>query len=328
MFPPSPFVSRSFSRHVSLSTFAKSQPAYLFRSTTSDPFLNLSIEHHLFTTSPPGSKLLFLYTNSPSVIIGRNQNPWAETNLPDLFARNAHLVRRRSGGGTVWHDEGNVNWSITTDMSLFTRDKHAEMVVRALRTLGVDRARVNERHDIVLDLGNEKREVDNSDTHSTHFGGDTTKVSGSAYKLARNRALHHGTALLDSSFLSSISHVLKSPWKQGMNMRGTESVRSKVGNLGLTNHNFEQAVELEFRQMYQISPDQAPIVEVGEEYLDIDQVNSGYQELKSDEWIWEQTPSFESKVELPEYVSRRPVCDQLKTNCRRGYLKFQSNMEV
>jgi lipoate-protein ligase A len=294
-------LSRSFQRHVS--TFSKPQPAYLFRSTSSDPFLNLSIEHHLFTAFPPGSKLLFLYTNAPSVIIGRNQNPWAEINLADLFARNAQLVRRRSGGGTVWHDHGNVNWSVMTDMSIFTRDKHAEMVVRALRQLGVERARVNERHDIVLDLGNQNKQVDETDTHLTRFGGDTSKVSGSAYKLARNRALHHGTALLDSSFLSSISGLLKSPWKDGMKARGTESVRSRVGNLDVTKDDFEWAVETHFRDMYRIEEDDVPVVDVGEEYLEIEQVRTGYDELKSNEWTWEQTPSFESEIEVPAYVS-------------------------
>jgi lipoate-protein ligase A len=266
--------------------------------------LNLSIEHHLFTTSPAGSKLLFLYTNSPSVIIGRNQNPWAEINLAELFARGAQLVRRRSGGGTVWHDLGNVNWSVMTDMPLFTRDKHAEMVVRALRGLGVERARVNERHDIVLDLGEQNRDVDATDTHLTRFGGDTSKVSGSAYKLARNRALHHGTALLDSSFLNSISGVLKSPWKEGMKTRGTESVRSKVGNLGIAKEDFEWAVENEFREMYRVE-DEVNVVDVGQEFLEIEQVRSGYDELKSNEWTWEQTPSFESEIEIPGYVSVR-----------------------
>lgn len=199
-------------------------------STTHDPYLNLSIEHHLLTHSPPDSKILFLYRNTPSVVIGRNQNPWLEVNLnlldlpprhkrqkelsdlPDIGAK-VEVVRRRSGGGTVFHDLGNVNWTVICPAKEFTRDKHAEMVVRALRSRGVDRSRVNERHDIVLDQGSAGIEgVPSDDLHQRRYeldslkgetGPESRKCSGSAYKLTRGRALHHGTALLNSPICGS-----------------------------------------------------------------------------------------------------------------------------
>lgn len=198
-------------------------------SKSRDPFVNLSIEHFLFQKTPPGSRVLFLYTNRPCIVIGRNQNPWLEVNLSLLRAPadgtplwpetpalgNVDLVRRRSGGGTVFHDEGNVNWSVICDLTEFTRDKHAEMVVRSLRGLGIERARVNERHDIVLDQGSQNYPTDEHDTHKTPYtsqdsSSPSLKVSGSAYKLARNRALHHGTALLQSPNLHVIPHYLHS----------------------------------------------------------------------------------------------------------------------
>src|ERR1700726_4014180 len=92
----------------------------IYISRCLDPYINLSIEHFLLKNTPLESTVLFLYTNRPCIVIGRNQNPWVEVNLPLLKTRrtklrkavedNVELVRRRSGGGTVFHDEGNVNY--------------------------------------------------------------------------------------------------------------------------------------------------------------------------------------------------------------------------
>lgn len=239
----------------------------VYTSELTNPFLNLAIEHYLFQKAPPGSKVLFLYKNDLCIVIGRNQNPWLEANLNLVggFARTTSqkrhnlgpvpLLRRRSGGGTVFHDHGNVNWSVICDLNDFTRDKHAEMVVRALRTLKVNRARVNERHDIVLDQGEEESKVDPDDTHITPFTAATAKiaplkVSGSAYKLARNRALHHGTALLQSPNLEKIPLYLRSPLKPFVSAKGVESVSSPVGNIGISEYQFQDAVHQQFNEMY------------------------------------------------------------------------------
>ena len=146
------------------------------------------------------------------------------------------LVRRRSGGGTVFHDEGNVNYSVICPTADFTRDKHVEMVVQAIRKTN-QRARVNERHDVVMDQGDvlaEKEWPHPGDMHRTIYasgGMAPLKVSGSAYKLIRQRSLHHGTCLLASPNLKIISHYLHSPAESFMNARGVESVRSPVGNV-------------------------------------------------------------------------------------------------
>ncbi|KAF2399316.1 hypothetical protein EJ06DRAFT_557769 [Trichodelitschia bisporula] len=285
-------------------------------STSPNPVLNLSIEHFLFQTSPPGSRILFLYTNSPSIILGRNQNPWSEVNLsllsaaprgpqtepPDLGA--VALVRRRSGGGTVFHDGGNVNWSVICDLGEFTRDKHAEMVVRALRELGVERARVNERHDIVLDQGATRRQSDTEDTHRTPWTDPDAppplKVSGSAYKLARNRALHHGTALLGSPNLHVIPDYLHSPAKGLITSKGVASVSSPVGNIGVENGAFEDAVRDEFLRMYAADVE-AEVV--GEQMLEVPEVKKGYVELKSPEWTYLQTPQFTFSTPVLERIA-------------------------
>lgn len=228
----------------------------IYLSQNHDPFVNLSIEHFLLQETPPDSTTLFLYVNRPCVVIGRNQNPWLETNLQMLRdapaigldpRRNATervaLVRRRSGGGTVFHDYGNLNYCVICPAADFTRDKHAKMVTQAMRTL-TPRARVNERHDIVLDQGAFDEGEDhegNEDLYSTPYHQTGTnpvslKVSGSAYKLTRQRALHHGTCLVSSPNIGNISAYLQSPARPFLKARGVESVRSPIGNI------LEQAV--------------------------------------------------------------------------------------
>ena len=221
-------------------------------SYSDDPYVNLSIEHFLLQKSRPESTVLFLYVNKPCVVIGRNQNPWLEANLkllrdsPTLPIGNKSalekegtqvlLVRRRSGGGTVFHDHGNVNYSVICPTADFTRDKHAEMVVRAIRDT-TPRARVNERHDIVVDQGHLKVEGDRPDPNDIHQALYTSgnkpplKVSGSAYKLTRQRSLHHGTCLLASPNLRVIPQYLRSPARPFMRARGVESVRSPIANI-------------------------------------------------------------------------------------------------
>ncbi|KAK6415670.1 hypothetical protein LTR95_017559 [Oleoguttula sp. CCFEE 5521] len=278
-------------------------------SSSHCPHLNLSLEHHLLSTSTPDSTILFLYRNRPSIIIGRNQNPWLETDLSLL--RNAsslgisepvELVRRRSGGGTVFHDLGNVNWTVICPSADFTRDKHAEMVVRALRSLGVARARVNERHDIVLDQRTEPSPADPDDTHVTSFTSkDVTplKVSGSAYQLTRGRALHHGTCLLSSPNLGVIPRLLRSPAKGLMSARGVESVSSPVGNLELEVKDFMEAVQREFGRMYG-SPKGMEVEDLEEGWADRNGVVEGIRELESPEWTFLQTPQFTlSSTALP-----------------------------
>lgn len=271
-------------------TEAASHPSnkvQVYTSTSQDPFLNLSIEHHLLQNTPEDSTILILYTNAPCIVFGRNQNPWMEVNLQRLAqmrdspssigwsAGPVQLVRRRSGGGTVFHDGGNVNFSVICPPAAFDRNKHADMVVRALTTLGRPNTRVNERHDIVMNVPGDA------------IG--TFKISGSAYKLTRLRSLHHGTCLLRSPNLSNISGMLRSPAEAFIKTRGVDSVRSPVRNVDIENAAFEAAVVDEFGKMYgefQVKE------KVDEEALSIVNIRKGYDELRSRSWIYGQTPRF------------------------------------
>ncbi|KAK6824727.1 hypothetical protein PG987_012221 [Apiospora arundinis] len=284
----------------------------IYVSRCHNPYLNLSFEHYLLQKSHPDSVVLLLYTNRPCVVIGRNQNPWLEVNLnslnrqellappssssqPLLHLEGDHddtdaalmgvqLVRRRSGGGTVFHDLGNVNYSVLCPPAAFDRDRHALMVVRALRSLGVSTARVNERHDIVVDDDTSKASATATATATSTF-----KVSGSAYKLTRLRSLHHGTCLLSTPNLDRVGRFLRSPAAPYLKARGVDSVRSRIRNVGVANAAFEEAVVAEFGAMYgNVDVETVATRDIQE----IPEVMRGYEELRSLDWIYTQTPQF------------------------------------
>lgn len=240
---------RQFQRHQSTFRALSSSkiPVQVYISKSNNPYLNLSLEHHLFQTNPSEIATLLIYTNSPSIILGRNQNPWVEVNHPQFPSTSSPplIVRRRSGGGTVFHDLGNVNYSVAVPTSTFCRDKHAEMVVRALRKLGVAEAVVNKRHDIVILP--DRMAVE--ETRLAQEVAGTRKISGSAYKLTTRRSYHHGTMLLESR-LEDVRGYLKSAAKEWIKARGVDSVRSMVGNVLVAEEKFVGAVVEEFGRMY------------------------------------------------------------------------------
>lgn len=235
----SPFLSRVSSRHFS-SQKKNNYDLNVFVSNSHSPYFNLSFEDYLFkkyqsyTSSDNSqiySKYLLLYTNSPCVVIGRNQNPYRETVVSALRAHSIPLIRRKSGGGAVFHDLGNVNYCVMMPNSHFDRDEHALAICEALQNQA--QLSINERHDII--------------------NADGKKVSGSAYKLQRGKAYHHGTMLLNSELhvLSELLHS-KSAFSnlQTVDGPGVQSVKSPVANVGVTNDEFISSAIKLFREKY------------------------------------------------------------------------------
>ena len=143
-----------------------------------DPYLNLALENYFFETLDPGQPLLFLYVNEPSVVIGRFQNPWIESRPSALGP--IHLVRRQSGGGTVYHDPGNVNFSFISTQEEYDKTANLEIICRIMEKAGVNLS-INERHDLTV-----------------NFKDEVYKVSGSAFRLKKDKVFHHGTLLITS----------------------------------------------------------------------------------------------------------------------------------
>lgn len=189
----------------------------------------------------------------------------------------ALIARRRSGGGTVYHDHGNSCYSIHVPRTAFERTRTGRVVERAVRdVMGVRNARMNARNDLVV-LDDAGREL---------------KVSGSAYKIAGARAYHHGTMLLQS-LLHDVSDVLAND-KTGLVSKGVASVRAPVTNLNewtsdrrATHDQFVAAMVQSFNEEFGLSAEPTHV-----DPEDQPEIEKLVQELESWDWIYGQTPEF------------------------------------
>ena len=175
-----------------------------------DPRINLALEEYVFRNKPASDDVLLFYINAPSIIIGRNQNTIEEIDPDVVAARGIHVVRRISGGGAVYHDLGNLNFSVTTPnvTGRFNRYEHfTRPVVDVLRALGVP-AELSGRNDILA-------------------GG--RKISGNAQFARLDRMFSHGTLLVDSN-LDDVTAALR-PKPGKVESKGVKSIRSRVANI-------------------------------------------------------------------------------------------------
>lgn len=175
-----------------------------------DPRINLAIEEYALKNLDINETYLLFYINEPSIIIGKNQNTIEEINTEYVEANGIKVVRRLSGGGAVYHDLGNLNFSfITKDdgESFHNFRKFTEPVVEALKKLGVN-AELSGRNDLVV---------------------DGRKISGNAQFSTRGRMFSHGTLMLDSE-IDNVVSALKVK-KDKIESKGIKSIRSRVANI-------------------------------------------------------------------------------------------------
>ncbi len=175
-----------------------------------DPAVNLALEEYILRNTQTDEDLLLFYINSPSIIIGRHQNTVEEINRDYVEQHGIHVVRRLSGGGAVYHDLGNLNFSFITESrpeNFRNFKKFTEPVVRALAGLGVP-AELSGRNDLLV---------------------DGRKISGNAQYISKGRMVSHGTLL----FNSDLSHVSEALNVKGdkITSKGIKSVRSRVANI-------------------------------------------------------------------------------------------------
>ena len=172
-----------------------------------NPYVNLAAEELLTMNGGPDEVILYLWQNANTVVIGKNQNPWRECKVEAMEENGAHLARRLSGGGAVYHDLGNLNFTIIAPQDLYSVPKQNQVILQAVEDLGIH-AEVTGRNDLTI---------------------DGAKFSGHAYYSSHGRCYHHGTLMMDVNFDDLSNYLQVSTAK--LKSHGVQSVRSRVTNL-------------------------------------------------------------------------------------------------
>ena len=179
----------------------------IYESKNLDPYRNLATEKYLMDTTAPGECTLYLWQNQNTVVIGSNQNAWVECRTTLLEQERGKLARRLSGGGAVFHDIGNLNFTFMARKESYDLDRNLAVIKRACAYAGVT-AEKSGRNDLLA---------------------EGRKFSGNAFYQNKTHAYHHGTLLINVD-MEKLQRYL-SPSKAKLEAKGIASVRSRVINL-------------------------------------------------------------------------------------------------
>ncbi|XP_033727566.1 lipoyltransferase 1, mitochondrial-like [Pecten maximus] len=248
-----------------------------------------------------------MWKNKPCVVIGRHQNPWLECNISKAIGMSVDVVRRGSGGGTVYHDEGNLNCSFIMDKCRYDRHRNLQFVIDAIKSRWDIDLEINERDDIILD--------------------QLYKVSGTASRLTRTKTYHHFT-LLYRTDTEKLHKLLTSPFGTGVDSKATKSVSSQVRNMS------DYATEMDFNCLVQVigqhfhragldqEIDQQKLGEIRFVEPTDSKMFPGLNKIQSTledwEWIYGKTPKFWLKKNYCKVLDGTQVTVTIATEINKG----------
>ncbi|KAG9393407.1 Lipoate-protein ligase A [Carpediemonas membranifera] len=245
---------------------------HVLRSMSHNPFFNLATENWLLRSSSLVAKeTLFLWQVKPTVI-GVHQNPWAEVDVDAMKADDVFLARRQSGGGAVYQDMGNTNFTFVSDKNAFNKELNSEIVTKSLRRGYGIKAETSGRNDILV---------------------DGKKVSGAAYKLTPDRGFHHGTMMRDVEFASMGKYLTPHPLK--LQSKGVASVQARVTNLNLENPSIthDGLCEALTDQFFETHGGSCGIEWIDEDVMKtVPEIEQEYRRLSAWSWRFGNTPKF------------------------------------
>nr|CDJ82370.1 Biotin lipoate A B protein ligase domain containing protein [Haemonchus contortus] len=250
----------------------------IFLSSSTSIFKNLAYEEYLLRTTNigEGGEVVFMWSNKPAVVVGRHQNPWLEANIPFLKEYNIDLARRHSGGGTVYHDRGNLNISILTTTKSHCRRRNLASISKALNARFAVDIVPTKRDDMELQPG-------------------SRKCSGTAARITREKSYHHLTLLIEAD-LMLLSAALKSPFRDCIRTNASRSVRApavgflKQDDSSVEVHTARDVLVEHFASQFEECP--VDEVDVDEEVVRNEQCTKILSDLTDWQWIFGKTPKF------------------------------------
>jgi len=248
----------------------------ILKSAVTNPWFNLATEDWIFNTLNPDSHTLFLWRNSETVVIGRSQNPWVECKTDKMDADDVFLARRQSGGGAVFHDLGNTNFTFLSPSDAYDQEANFTVIINALKKLGID-ATLSGRNDMQV--------------------GDR-KISGSAFRHAADRSFHHGTLLVNANMQKLGDYLNPHPLK--LKAKGIKSVRARVANLVDFNEaiNHETLSDAIIEAFCEYHGETAQVEQLDEASLAKQPtLNAYYQQMADWDWRFGKTPEFTHHIE-------------------------------
>ncbi|EGR2427534.1 lipoate--protein ligase [Vibrio cholerae] len=244
-------------------------------SDSTDPWFNLAVEDTIFRSMPADQRVLFLWRNADTVVIGRAQNPWRECKTDRMEQDKVKLARRQTGGGAVFHDLGNTNFTFMAGKPEYDKEVSTKIVLAGLQKLGIHGV-ANGRNDLVLEDEQGIR-----------------KFSGSAYRETLDRGFHHGTLLL-SADLNRLADYLNPDLKK-LQAKGITSVKSRVINLNTVKADIEhqqvcEAIMQAYCEHYQQEVE--PELISPQSFFDLPGFEQKFAQQSSWDWNFGQTPPF------------------------------------